>query len=439
MNEERAKKILMINHVGELTEEIIVDAYQKIVNEKMQTDKAPNGLVLESYLKGFQEARDFLLEKVRSESKNGVDGTDIDLLFIHSNICRNAKDDTLKKEITEFFRSIMSMAYSSKDISNLKKTYYNGVRSIYQKHYVEFCTKNNIPKFCIKFDNKVYTINSFENMLDQCYYNRKEYVIQKINDLVENSNIDILFKQTNIFGLFVKNNYDMLWDYDLTLEEETEIFKDFEIKLIVIKNTFDANKYEYLELRRKISNLSDLFDNNNISRDELIERLDKSIIDNTFEKEKVNIEEIIIQFTTKHQKINRLLIFLKIKLRLNALKLNPCTDKEKYNEFCNMYECVKSILEKDLKQRLSFLELDCEYLKNLSFNDLEKDMNLLEKYFTDLYFAQGENPFVFRLPNTDFYLKQSSDDNALHITKISDCCDFLADLPWEFEPEEPSK
>lgn len=339
-------------------------------------------------------------------------------------IFENANSSSLKNEVINLYNKINIM--SAKNEDELQRKYdefYSLLNIIYRNNETRFRILNKIPNsFKIKYTCNKYDIDSFLEYLDRLFISRKKYIKRTLDQIykkyfdINNSTI-ILFTSSDSFNTFMSSYYDK-FNNNLSYDEEVNLINRLDDEMFKISTYFDKHKAQYIKIKKEINKLSNDFNVNNMSKTEMLENIDNSIITSTFTSCEYRIQKCLKDYNSKIKYINNLKRILSIKSKISLLRLNPSKDKNSIKFILETLEIVYGILDCAVEK---YSVDDLSILENISFNDFDNDkllISLFNKEEFDIYityrvdeFTVRSNPFV--LSNGKTCLEVENDDKIV--------------------------
>ncbi len=347
----------------------------------------------------------------------------------------NSKDSKLKRDVSNLYnRCNIENATNNVELKKSVDMFLSFISLLYKNEETRYRIINKIPasfKYEIDYNTDV---DSFLRRLYGMVNVRKQYIDSSLDRITLDSFIDDEYSSTTSFLEFRKSYMNMLFNANLTSEEEKTIFKTFRVKSKEISDYYEKNRKEYFALIRKVNKMDETYISKD-AREELLNRIEESIVNKQFTSTKISIERQINKINEKRKLIRKLKTTLMLKYKSVLLVLNPNKDNDRVNSAINTYDKVFKIL--DDAENGKYNTQDLIILENISFLDEDKDKLLLSMFNNDLYNifvsfpkdgkSKRYEPFVLGNANVDNFI--SLDNDSVNVKTKEEISDEALLLP----------
>lgn len=333
----------------------------------------------------------------------------------------NSGESRLKNEVINLYNKCnIQNATNNNELKNACDTFISLLFVTYGNEESRYRIANKIPR-SFKYEiNYNVDVDTFLRRLNGMANVREQYINDTLDRIVTNNLYDENYSFSDSFAKFRNSYVKMLYNPSLTMEEENNIFRQFELKVRGISECFEKNRKEYLSLTRKVMKMDRSYISGE-SKSKLLNKIDLSIINGSFTSTKISVEKLITEINNIKSVVRRLRTGLTIRYKKTLLMLNPSEDSKKINIAISTYARLMEIL--DRAETGVYNSEDLMVLENISFTDENKDKILFSMVANDLYnifvtfpkdgVSKRYEPFVLGNLDADNFI--SLDDDSVSV------------------------
>lgn len=439
-----ARRILQLTDVNVLTEIILKNKWRQLLKENHPDKHQGEGqLSINRYNQicidinnAYEYLRGHIDEynsKFSKQSKTSFDDQTDFIFFINRNKVEKAmkayfegcKDTILKKQVTDFYYNEVRIekAINEQEVRESIRKFKKGIVSLYKDYQMIHCIDNGIPShFAFNID---YDCNCDE-FLNQLYAMKDAHetrVSKRVYNALENQLIDSYLLNTPSFKQEICSMMSGMFSYTISAEEERRIISDIASVAAHINKYFMSRNKEFMKLRKLILSLPEEYDATGYTKEQLLDKLDESIITRKFDSICDGIRNEAESFIKKTKLIKSLHRILTIKSNVALIGLDSNKDQAKIQGIYHTLAEVNKVLADASVNEYTYEDLAC--LMNISFNDKATDDFIISmvgngEYKIHVSMPKGKElgyvnkqPFVLLTPDKNQFLSLDERDAVL--------------------------